>query len=119
MKMGIRSLAAALLFFVVSGPVLAAGMSCYVDTHAYDRFTPNNCLSMIWGANSATAVFRIDDEPANRYIDWQTPDCPSNSNVCTTTIYAFSPFQAHATVINLDTGEVTKVSATARFEDGR
>lgn len=110
---------AAALLALGSSSVFAAGMSCYIDTRAYDEFTPNHCLNIVWGAKTATAVFRVDNLPANYYIDWDTPACAANATTCTAVIRAFVPFKATATLIDLDAGTTTEVSATATFEDGR
>lgn len=102
-----------------SSSALAVGMSCYVDTPAYDEFTPGICLSTVHGAKTATASFRIDDLPANYYVDWKKPACSNTgAGICTAVIKVFQPYEAIANVIDLDTGIVTEVSAIANLENG-
>lgn len=116
MKVG-RILAATLV--LASSSVFAGGMSCFVDSPAYDEFTPDNCETIVWGARTATAVFRIDNLPARYHIDWEKPACADNLTICSVSIRAFFNYTAKASVIDLDAGTVTEVSAVARFEDGR
>ncbi|WDE02885.1 hypothetical protein SG34_015685 [Thalassomonas viridans] len=46
---------------LVASQAYAATMECYVDTPAWDNYTPNSCFAMVWGANKATAVFRVQE----------------------------------------------------------
>ncbi|EKE77524.1 hypothetical protein [Gallaecimonas xiamenensis] len=116
--MKLRNLLAAVLA-LGSSSTFAAGMSCYLDTAAYDEFTPNYCTEILWNKGSATAVFRIDNVPERFYIDWHNPKCESNATTCSAVIRVFEEYQATATLIDLTAGTVTEVSATAYFEDGR
>ncbi|WKE65876.1 hypothetical protein PVT67_01050 [Gallaecimonas kandeliae] len=116
--MKMRTIVAATLL-LGTGSAFASGMSCYIDTKAYDQFTPNDCSALVYGATQATAVFRIDNLPSRYYIDWHNPNCAANATTCTAVIRAFRTFQASATLIDLDAGTTTDVSATASFEDGR
>lgn len=106
---------------VFGSQAMAANMECYVDTQAYDHFTPNHCMAMVWGANKATAVFRIAG--ASKAIDsviWKdvAKSCGTSGTSCSITIRAFRTNKATATILYSD-GTWGTASATASFEDGR
>ncbi|WP_281557383.1 hypothetical protein [Thalassomonas sp. RHCl1] len=99
----------------------ATAMECYVDTPAYDHFTTGHCSALIWGANKATAVFRIkdaDSKPISSVI-WgnAAASCGTGGAYCTIDIYAFRSYTATATVLYQD-GSWGSASATAWLEDG-
>ncbi|WP_028772061.1 hypothetical protein [Shewanella waksmanii] len=99
----------------------AATMECYVDTQAYDQYTPNHCFAMVWGARSATAVFRISgaNKPINKVI-WgdKASSCGTSGTSCSFSIRPFVSNKASATILYQD-GTYETASATASFEDGR
>ncbi|ATC93841.1 hypothetical protein [Pseudoalteromonas tunicata] len=97
---------------------MANTMSCYVDTPKYDEFTTNQCDAIVWGANIATAVFRVDDAPSGSRILWSDNRCSDTSNMCMISIHAFRNYTMKATVLKPD-GTWHQVSASASFEDGR
>ncbi|WP_460103325.1 hypothetical protein [Sessilibacter sp. MAH4] len=91
-------------------------MSCLVDTINFDRFFTGECFG-IDDRNSTTAIFRVDNPPANFYIDWHDPSCSPTSLSCSTTIFAYVDYVGSATVIDLSTGATQTISATARLEN--
>ncbi len=121
MKLLISSIILAAASFTSFGSS-AAQMECYVDTKAYDQFTPNRCFSMVWGQRTSTAVFRVaNTTKAISNIIWQddASSCGSGSNThCSFTVYSFQTYTGTATVLYAD-GTWEKVSAKASFEDGR
>ena len=100
---------------------MSATMECYVDTQAYDQYTPNRCDAIVWGARSATAAFRITgaSKPINSVI-WgdKASSCGTSGTSCSFTIRPFFPNKATATILYQD-GTWETASATASFEDGR
>jgi hypothetical protein len=118
------TLGLALALLGASTAAAAATMSCFVDTPANDRFTPNRCFGVVPGAKYTTAVFRVDPPlPENFQVLWDgdRPDSPCNPDhsVCSVSIQAFLPKTVTATVLDLDNFTWFRVSATAWFEDGR
>jgi hypothetical protein len=114
------TLALALALLGASTAATAATMSCFVDTPADDRFTPNRCFGVVPGAKYTTAVFRVDAPlPENFEVVWSDSRCNPDHSVCSVPIQAFLPKTMKATVLDLDTSTFFKVSATASFEDGR
>ncbi|QLE84220.1 MULTISPECIES: hypothetical protein [Shewanella] len=99
----------------------AATMECFVDTQAYDNYTADRCDAIVWGARTATAVFRITgtNKPINKVI-WgdKATGCRQSGTSCSFTIRAFVPNKASATILYQD-GTYDTASATASFEDGR
>ncbi len=97
----------------------AQTMSCYVDTPAYDQFTPNNCVAMIFnGPTTTSAVFRIDNPPANlQSVLWSDSACSSSATTCITDVRAYRPKSVSATVLKTD-GTFYQVSANAHYELG-
>ena len=93
-------------------------MSCYVDTSAFDEYRTGQCFAMIWGANKATAVFKVDGAPSGTKYIWSNSSCSESSSVCTTSIRAFQNYTMSATVLMPD-GTWSQVQASASFEDGR
>ena len=106
---------------IFGSQAMAANMECYVDTQAYDQFTANHCAALIFGANKATAVFRIvgASKPINSVI-WKdaAKSCGTSGTFCSISIRAFRPNKATATILYTD-GTWDTASATASFEDGR
>ncbi|MCL1037256.1 hypothetical protein L2750_08825 [Shewanella submarina] len=100
----------------------AAAVECYVDTQAYDQYTAGHCFSMVWGARTATAVFRVNG--ANGQIsqviwgDAASGKCGSGTH-CSFTIRPFRPYRATATILYADGTWENATPATASFEDGR
>lgn len=105
----------------IMGSAYASQMECYVDTQAYDHFTPNHCTALVYGARSATAVFRISgaDSQIDKVI-WSgaTKSCGTSGTSCSITIRSMKPYRATATVL-YSNGQWESVQATASFEDGR
>ncbi|WDD96706.1 hypothetical protein [Thalassomonas actiniarum] len=99
----------------------AAAMECYVDTPAYDQYTTGYCSALVWGANKATAVFRIKDAASKPIssVSWggATASCGTGGAYCSITIYAFRQYTATA-IVNYQDGTWSTASATASFEDG-
>ncbi|MEZ7279671.1 hypothetical protein EXT42_15695 [Pseudoalteromonas sp. CO302Y] len=96
-------------------------MECYVDTQAYDQYTPNRCFAMVFGQTYATAVFRVvGDGSTIDSVIWSNDasSCGTSGTSCSYQIRAFRPSKAEATILYAD-GRWSKVSATASFEDGR
>jgi len=116
--MKLQSIVAGILLIASSSAFASSGMSCFVDTPDYDEFTSGFCFAMIFGARTTTAVFRVDNPPANAHIDWDHPDCPSSTTFCSVPIYAFHFLTVSALVIDLDSAYHNTVQATAYFEDG-
>ncbi|MCA1777880.1 MAG: hypothetical protein LC637_00430 [Xanthomonadaceae bacterium] len=93
----------------------ATGMSCFVDTPAFDLFTSPLCVSA--GTTlTTTAVFRVDNPPADFTIIWSDSSCSSSSTVCVVPINIIGYLTVSATVLNNANYTFTKVSATARYE---
>ncbi|GAB4194032.1 MAG: hypothetical protein Tsb002_25090 [Wenzhouxiangellaceae bacterium] len=93
-------------------------LSCYVDTPAYDQFTPYFCSS-IWffGPNTTTAVFQVFNvNPASHSYNWSVNGCSGEQ--CFTTIGAYVPLTVSVTVTNNATGQQYNLSATAEYELG-
>ena len=105
--------------FSVQG--LAASMECYVDTQAYDQYTQGHCNAVIYGARTATAVFRVTgaSKPVDSVI-WgdKAASCGTSGTSCSFSIRSFSVNKASATILYQD-GTWDTASATASFEDGR
>ena len=99
----------------------AATVECYVDTQAYDHYTPNTCSAAIRGARESTAVFRVTGTSSQiSQVIWgddASGKCGSGTH-CSFTIRAFRTYKATATVLYAD-GTWDSASATASFEDGR
>jgi hypothetical protein len=99
----------------------SANMECYVDTQAYDQYTPGHCEALIYGARSATAVFRIAgaNKPISSVI-WgdKASSCGTSGTSCSFIIRPFRVNKATATILYQD-GTWEAASATASFEDGR
>jgi len=100
----------------VSGP----RMWCMVDTPRWDTGGYGFCLSGGFQLY-ATAVFRVDNAPANSTIYWSGPDgtissCSSSSNVCSFPIRAMHSVTTTATVLDHSTGTFTTTTATAHYE---
>lgn len=104
---------------LASSTAMADGMSCLIDTPAYDTYSPNTCIALIFWEPSATASFRIDNVPTNYHIHWDQPGCADDLTYCSTIVYPYQPYTAEATVYDLDAGTVEEVSATAYFENGQ
>ncbi|MBU2970049.1 hypothetical protein KO527_11870 [Pseudoalteromonas sp. C2R02] len=106
---------------VFGSQAMAANMQCYVDTQAYDHFTADHCEALIFGANKATAVFRIvgASKPIDSVI-WKdaAKSCGTSGTFCSVSIRAFRTNKATATILYSD-GTWGSASATASFEDGR
>ena len=105
---------------VIASQAISAEMECYVDTQQFDNFTPSYCVSLVWGAQYADAIYRVSG--ANKAIDkviWEGvasgKGCTGTS--CTVSIRAFRPSTAKATVLYTD-GTWESVSATAELENG-
>ncbi|SFC69189.1 hypothetical protein [Pseudoalteromonas denitrificans] len=100
---------------------MAVNMECYVDTQAYDHYTTNHCEALVWGASTATAVFRISgaSKPIKSVI-WSNAasSCGTSGTSCSFTIRAFRSNKAEALILYQDNTWGT-ASATALFEDGR
>ncbi|WDE07107.1 hypothetical protein SG34_009550 [Thalassomonas viridans] len=105
----------------VAAHASAATMECYVDTQAYDSFTPNQCFAVVWGQSRTTAVFRIagsTGKPINQVI-WSgaASSCGVSGSSCSISIRAYKTYTARATVLYQD-GTWDTASATASFESG-
>ncbi|MBB1384550.1 hypothetical protein H5119_03105 [Pseudoalteromonas sp. SG45-5] len=106
---------------IFSAQASADQMECYVDTQAYDQFTPNHCSALIYGKNKATAVFRVIGNGSDiDSVVWSNAasSCGVSGTSCSFSIRSFRGYKAEATVLYTD-GTWSKVSATASFEDGR
>lgn len=117
-----KELVKPLLVCALLGSPMAATaetMSCFVDTPRLDRFTTPRCFSVIFGAQSATAVFRVDPPlPNNFKVLWDDTRCNSTQSTCAVRIRAFTEKIMRATVLNFDNHTFFEVSATASFENG-
>jgi hypothetical protein len=115
------SVAAVIATGLFSTQAAAADMECYVDTQAYDQYSKGHCFALIYGASSATAVFRIAgaNKPISSVI-WgdKASSCGTSGTSCSFTIRPFRPYKATATILYQD-GTWEATSATASFEDGR
>jgi hypothetical protein len=115
------SVAAVIATGLFTSQASAADMECYVDTQAYDHFTSGHCFALIYGASSATAVFRIAgaNKPISSVI-WgdKASSCGTSGTSCSFTIRPFRANKASATILYQD-GTWETASATASFEDGR
>ncbi len=116
--MKLQSIAAGILLMASSSAFASSGMSCFVDTPDFDQFTSGYCFAVIWGVNQSTAVFRVDNPPANAHIHWDHPSCPSSTTFCSVPIQAFQFLTVSALVIDLDSSYHNTVQATANFENG-
>jgi len=99
----------------------ADSMECYVDTQAYDKYTPNRCFALVYGQTNATAVFRVvGNGSAIDSVIWSNAasSCGTSGTSCSFQIRAFRSYKAEATILYTD-GRWSKVAATASFEDGR
>lgn len=100
---------------------MSATMECFVDTQAYDQYTPNNCDAVIFNARSATAVFRVTgtNKPISSVI-WgdKASSCGTGGTSCSFSIRPYFSNKATATILYQD-GTWEAASATASFEDGR
>lgn len=90
-------------------------MKCFVDTPALDIFTFDSCFS-VGAARTTTAVFRIDNMPANFTIIWSDSRCNSSSATCFLPIRQFRPLTLNATVLDNDNFTFSRTSATAEYE---
>ncbi|MBB1268139.1 hypothetical protein [Shewanella sp. SR44-3] len=115
------SVAAVLSTSLFASQASAASMECYVDTQAYDQYTSGHCFALVYGARSATAVFRIAgaNKPISSVI-WgdKAASCGTSGTSCSFTIRPFVSNKASATILYQD-GTWATASATASFEDGR
>ncbi len=93
----------------------AASMKCFVDTPAFDLFTTGYCHSS-GNPRTTTAVFRIDNEPANFTILWSDSRCSSSSDTCFLPIRHFQQITLSATVLNNANNTFSTTSATAHYE---
>ncbi|MBG9996012.1 hypothetical protein I6F50_13150 [Pseudoalteromonas sp. NZS127_1] len=110
-----------ILASIFSAQASADQMECYVDTQAYDQFTPNHCFAVIYGKRTATAVFRVVGNGSDiDSVVWSNAasSCGVSGTSCSFSIKSFKSNKAEATVLYTD-GTWSKVSATASFEDGR
>jgi len=103
------------------GKAYAGKMECYVDTQAYDQFTPNVCMALVYGARTSTAVFRI--VAAESEIDkviWggAASSCGTSGTSCSIKIRSMRPYKATATILYRN-GKWDSAQAIASFEDGR
>ncbi|WP_151173939.1 hypothetical protein [Pseudoalteromonas ruthenica] len=113
--------AALLIGGLFSAQASADSMECYVDTQAYDQFTPNRCFALVYGATTSTAVFRVVGNGSQiDSVIWSNAasSCGTSGTSCSFEIRAFRPYTAEATIL-YSNGSWSKVSATASFEDGR
>jgi len=121
-----KKLVTLVLACALLGPAIAATaqtpppMSCFVDTPAYDEFTPEYCFAVIPGARFATAVFRALPPPLpNRFeVRWSDTRCDPKSPICSVRIAAYRPKTMTALVLNFDNFTFYEVSATAELEAG-
>jgi len=96
-------------------------MECYVDTQAYDQFTANRCIALVYGKIETTAVFRVIGDGSDiDSVIWSNAasSCGTSGTFCSFKIRAFISNKAEATILYTD-GRWSKVSAIASFEDGR
>ncbi|WP_281558390.1 hypothetical protein [Thalassomonas sp. RHCl1] len=105
----------------VASHASAATMECYVDTQAYDTFTPNQCFALLWGQSKTTAVFRIagsTGKPISQVI-WSgaASSCGVSGSSCSFSIRAYRTYTAKATILYQD-GTWDTASAKASFESG-
>ena len=103
----------------VASQASAATMECYVDTQAYDTFTPHQCFAVLWGQSKTTAVFRIaGGKPINQVI-WSgaASSCGVSGSSCSISIRAYKTYTARATVLYQD-GTWDTASTSASFESG-
>lgn len=119
-----KLLSAGLLFacFFANSQTFAATMECYVDTIKFDTYKPNFCFAVVWGENTTTAAFRIQDNPSKviSSVVWgdDASSCGTTSDrYCSFTIRAFKAYTAKATILYQD-GTWDTASANASFEDG-
>lgn len=53
---------------------LSASMSCYIDTPAYDEFSPGYCFAI--GTTPSVAVFQLSTPTPAAYVVWYDhPEC--------------------------------------------
>lgn len=115
---------AATAFALASSFSLSANadlMECYVDTQAYDQFRSNACFALVYGARSATAVFRVVGNGSEiDSVQWTgaASSCGTRGTSCSFTIRPFRPYKAEALIL-YSNGTWSRVSATASYEDGR
>jgi len=107
-----------LMLSMGASAAMADTMSCYVDTTAYDEYRTNSCFAMVWNANTATAVFKVDDAPSGSKILLSNTNCSQTSSVCNTSISANQAYTMSATVLKPD-GTWFEADASAVFSDGR
>ncbi|ASP37817.1 hypothetical protein CHH28_03620 [Bacterioplanes sanyensis] len=96
-------------------------MECLVDTRAHDQYTPNTCFGLVYGASTATAVFRVVGNGSNiDSVQWSgaAKSCGTSGTSCAVDIRPFRGHRAEALIL-YSNGTWSKVSATAFFEDGR
>ena len=106
---------------IFSAQASADKMECYVDTQAYDQYTGGRCFAMVFGARSATAVFRVVGNGSNiDSVQWSgaASSCGTRGTSCSFQIRPFRPYTAEALIL-YSNGTWSKVSATASYEDGR
>lgn len=92
-----------------------SGMSCYVDTLAFDVFTSGYCFSA-GNATTTSAVFRIDNPPSNYTILWSDSRCSSSNTLCILPIRRYQSYTISATILNNANNTFTTASATAEYE---
>lgn len=90
-------------------------MKCFVDTPAFDNFTFGFCVSA-HSAFSTSAVFRVDDLPADFTIIWSDSRCNQNSSTCILPIRQYQQVTLSATVLNHGNNTFSTTSATAIYE---
>lgn len=91
------------------------GMSCLIDTPAFDFFVPNFCIATA-SAPATLAFFRIDGAPANFRVLWSDSRCSPNRTSCVLTIFQRQPITMNATVLDLSNNTFFNASATALYE---
>lgn len=93
----------------------SSSMKCLVDTPAFDQFNTGFCFGASF-ANITTAVFMINNPPANYTILWSNSSCSSQSTYCSVPIRQYDSVNMSATVLNNANNTFTTTSATAYYE---
>lgn len=102
--------------FAMATSAQATNLACYIDTPAYDTFSPNACFAV--GTSSSVAVFKVQNVNTAYYdIYWSEPSCTTNSVYCTVSI---SPGQSKTVsaylVFRIEPEGYFTYTATAYYE---
>jgi len=103
-------------------PFEGVNMQCFVDTPAYDNYTPNFCMNFS-SATRTTAIFKVANLPlsSSEYsLSWQTSSCSGTTatSTCSKSIRSLQQITITAVLMHSNSGKTKTLSATAIYEGG-